>query len=87
MTQPLNLDPIQAAITDYEQHPDIGFACCTAHPAADAATALLAEVRRLRAELARRVQCNDCGAVGEVFSGGDGRAYLNLSGEIGFASA
>lgn len=44
-------DEIETAINDFQQHPDIGFACCSAHPAADAATALLAEVRRLRAEL------------------------------------
>ena len=40
-------DEYEAAITAYQQHPDIGFACCSAHPAADAAAALLAEVRRL----------------------------------------
>lgn len=43
------LDEIETAITAYQQHPAIGFACCSAHPAADAAAALLAEVRRLRA--------------------------------------
>lgn len=45
--------------------------------------ALLAEARRLRAELARHVQCNDCGAVGEVYTGTDGLAYLDPSGQIG----
>ncbi|MEU1071873.1 MULTISPECIES: hypothetical protein [unclassified Streptomyces] len=45
-------------------------------------SALAAEIRRLRAELARRVQCNDCGAVGEVFIGDDGLAYLDPSGQI-----
>lgn len=40
-------DEIDAAITAYQQHPPIGFACCSAHPAADAATALIAEIRRL----------------------------------------
>ncbi|PAZ15626.1 hypothetical protein CLM62_12585 [Streptomyces sp. SA15] len=49
--------------------------------------ALLDEVRRLRAELARRVQCNDCGAVGEIFTGDDGHAYLDPSGQIGHRSA
>ena len=49
--------------------------------------ALLAEVRRLRAELARRVQCNDCGAVGPVFTGDDGLAYLDPSGQIGHPAA
>jgi hypothetical protein len=44
--------------------------------------ALLDEINRLRAELARRVQCNDCGAVGEVFTADDGRAYLDPSGQI-----
>ncbi|MFF4489469.1 hypothetical protein ACFY0F_23720 [Streptomyces sp. NPDC001544] len=42
----------EAAVTAYQQHVPTGFACCSAHPAADAAAALLAEVRRLRAELA-----------------------------------
>lgn len=51
------------------------------------ATALIEENRRLRAELARRVQCNDCGAVGEVFTGVDGLAYLDPSGQIGHHSA
>ncbi|MYS16596.1 hypothetical protein [Streptomyces sp. SID4982] len=53
----------------------------TAHAREDVRT-LLAEVRRLRAELARRVQCNDCGAIGEVFTADDGRAYLDPSGQI-----
>ena len=44
---------------------------------------LVAEVRRLRAELARRVQCNDCGAVGDVFTADDGLAYLDPTGQIG----
>lgn len=46
------LDEIAKAVADYQQHPDIGFACCSAHPAADAGAALLAEVRRQRTELA-----------------------------------
>jgi hypothetical protein len=49
--------------------------------------AMAAEIRRLRAELARRVQCNDCGAVGEVFTGIDGLAYLDPSGQIGHQPA
>ena len=53
----------------------------------NAALPLIAEVRRLRAELARRVQCNDCGAVGEVFTGDDGLAYLDPSGQIGHPAA
>lgn len=52
-----------------------------ARPAAgEDVPALLAEVRRLQTELSRRVQCGDCGAVGEVFTGADGRAYLDPSG-------
>ncbi|MFL4904867.1 hypothetical protein ACJ6WF_17170 [Streptomyces sp. MMS24-I2-30] len=43
-------------------------------------------VRENRAELGPRVQCNDCGAVGEVFTGDDGRAYLDPSGQIGHAT-
>lgn len=42
------IDEIDAAIAAYQQHPEIGFACCSAHPAADAAAALLTETRRLR---------------------------------------
>ncbi|MGW8703293.1 hypothetical protein ACWGOK_41380, partial [Streptomyces eurythermus] len=55
MTQPLTdqqLNDYETAITSYQQHSDLGFACCSAHPAADAAAVLFAEVRRLRAELA-----------------------------------
>ncbi|MGW5711630.1 hypothetical protein [Streptomyces olivaceus] len=44
---------------------------------------LLAEIRRLQTELNRRVQCGDCGAVGEVTTGEDGRRYLYPSGQIG----
>lgn len=57
-----------------------------AHARADVPM-LLAEVRRLRAELARRVQCNDCGAVGPVFTGDDGLAYLDPTGQIGHPAA
>jgi alpha-beta hydrolase superfamily lysophospholipase len=46
------LDEYEAAIAAYQQHPDLGFACCSAHPAADAAAAMASELRRLRAELA-----------------------------------
>ncbi|WP_318201093.1 hypothetical protein [Streptomyces sp. SCL15-4] len=49
--------------------------------------AMAAEIRRLRAELARRVQCNDCGAVGEIFTATDGLAYLEPSGQIGHQRA
>lgn len=45
------LDAYETAIAAYQQHPDVGFACCSAHPAADAAAVLLDEIRRLRAEL------------------------------------
>ena len=45
------LNDIETVIDAYQQHPDLGFACCSAHPAADAATALLAEVHRLRARV------------------------------------
>lgn len=46
------LDEIDEAIATYRQHPPIGFACCSAHPAADAATTLAAEVRQLRDRVA-----------------------------------
>lgn len=46
------LADIDEKITAYQQHAPTGFACCSAHPVADAAPALLAEVRQLRAELA-----------------------------------
>ncbi|MFD5002180.1 hypothetical protein ACFWMV_04660 [Streptomyces mutabilis] len=35
------------------------------------------------AESTRRVQCGDCGAVGDVAAGEDGRRYLYPSGQIG----
>ncbi|WP_199572692.1 hypothetical protein [Streptomyces murinus] len=47
----LDLDAIDATIATYRQHPDLGFACCSAHPAADAAEKLVAENRRLRARV------------------------------------
>jgi hypothetical protein len=53
------LDEYEAAIAAYQQHPDIGFACCSAHPAADAAAALVAEVRRLRPALDEMTHCRD----------------------------
>lgn len=49
--------------------------------------ALVAEVRRLREQLAAAVQCNDCGAVGPVFTGDDGLAYLDPTGQIGHPAA
>ncbi|MFJ9114458.1 hypothetical protein ACIRJO_02800 [Streptomyces sp. NPDC102394] len=42
---------IRYAVAAYLNHPDTGFACCSAHPAADGARELLAEVDRLRREL------------------------------------
>lgn len=42
----------ETAIAAYQHHPPIGFACCSAHPAADAAAVLLDENRRLRAQAA-----------------------------------
>ena len=42
----------EAAIAAYHRHPQIGFACRSAHPAAVAAGALAAEVRRLNARVA-----------------------------------
>jgi len=44
---PQQCDDIDAAIAAYRQHPDIGFACCSAHPVADHVPALLATVRHL----------------------------------------
>ena len=55
----LDLDAIQARLDTYQQHANHGFACCSAHPVANAATALLAEVRRLRDELAETKAAND----------------------------
>lgn len=46
------LTDIEAAIVAYQRHAPTGFACCTAHPVADAGAALLAEVRRLQARVA-----------------------------------
>ncbi|MEU2924162.1 hypothetical protein ABZ636_03745 [Streptomyces sp. NPDC007251] len=85
--EPIDNDPSHKEWTveqDRQQiHADAAF---IAHAPEDIA-ALLAEVHRLRAELARRVQCNDCGAVGEVFTGTDGLAYLDPSGQIGHRAA
>jgi hypothetical protein len=46
------LDEYEAAIAAYQQHAPTGFACCSAHPVADAGAALVAEVRRLHDALA-----------------------------------
>ncbi|MEU2566587.1 hypothetical protein [Streptomyces althioticus] len=51
--QPLTdqqLTDIDGHLAAYRQHGPTGFACCSAHPVADAAPELLAEVRRLRTE-------------------------------------
>lgn len=50
------LADIDAAIAAYQRHAPTGFACCTAHPVADAGAGLLAEVRRLQGELDRRTE-------------------------------
>jgi hypothetical protein len=58
MTQPTaslalteqQLADIAAKIATYRQHAPTGFACCTAHPVADAGAALLAEVHRLKGQ-------------------------------------
>lgn len=49
---PVQLDDqrLAEALAAYEGHPDLGFACCTAHAVADHVPALLAEVQRLKAE-------------------------------------
>lgn len=55
MTGPLTPEreqEIRAAVAHYAEHPAIGFPCCSAHGPADAAAELLAEVDRLRDELA-----------------------------------
>jgi hypothetical protein len=52
-SQPLTdeqLNAIETAIAAYETHPELGFACCSAHAVADHGRALVAEVRRLRAQ-------------------------------------
>ncbi|MFF3730441.1 hypothetical protein ACFYXM_09010 [Streptomyces sp. NPDC002476] len=43
---------IREAAHTYNEHPTLGFACCSAHDAADAVPELLAEVDRLRKEVA-----------------------------------
>ena len=51
MTDQIDLDAIEARVAAYQQHRNFGFACCSAHPVAEAAAALVAEVRRLRARV------------------------------------
>jgi hypothetical protein len=56
--QPLTADQlaeIQVDVAAYEQHPKIGFACCSAHRPADHVPAIRAEVDRLRAEITAAV--------------------------------
>lgn len=51
---------IRYAVAAYaEGHPDVGFACCSAHPAADGARELLDEIDRLRDELAETKALHD----------------------------
>lgn len=50
------LTDIDDQLAAYRQHAPTGFACCSAHPVADAVPALLAEVRRLQAELAKSAE-------------------------------
>ncbi|MEU9333177.1 hypothetical protein AB0D49_08425 [Streptomyces sp. NPDC048290] len=62
MTAPLTeqqLAAAETALATYQQHPPTGFACCSAHAVADHAPALLAEVRRLHAELADATEQRD----------------------------
>lgn len=53
------LDAAEAAVAAYKQHANLGFSCCSAHPAANKAAALVAEVRRLRDELAEERAAHD----------------------------
>ncbi|QKW31458.1 hypothetical protein HUT11_35435 (plasmid) [Streptomyces seoulensis] len=46
---------IAAAVAAYAAHPDLGFACCSAHPVADAVPALLAELAAVRAEITTEI--------------------------------
>lgn len=43
---------IAAAVSAYQAHPNVGFACCSAHPAADAAPELMTELAAVRARVA-----------------------------------
>lgn len=47
--QPLDDQRLAEALAAYEGHPELGFACCSAHAVADHVPALLAEVQRLKA--------------------------------------
>lgn len=44
------LAAVQTAIDTYRRHPSTGFACCTAHPVADAGAMLLEEINRLKGQ-------------------------------------
>lgn len=81
--EPLDNDPAHKAWSAEEDWAQVQADAEFAAHARDDVPALLAEVRRLKAELARRVQCGDCGAVGSVDIAEDGRAYLYPSGRIG----
>lgn len=50
---------IREAVATFGEHPVLGFACCSAHDAADAAPVLLAEIGRLRARLAALESAGD----------------------------
>jgi hypothetical protein len=92
MTEPLTADQLDdiatraASLHEYATLTDTPLQADADQLAGTDVPALLAEIRRLRAEATRRVQCNDCGAVGEIFTGDDGLAYLDPSGQIGHGS-
>ncbi|KIF66249.1 hypothetical protein HY68_36685 [Streptomyces sp. AcH 505] len=49
---------IRTAVAVYQDHPTIGFSCCSAHAPADAVPALLAELDRIRASRAEMTRSN-----------------------------
>ncbi|MFI9244191.1 hypothetical protein ACIGXF_16740 [Streptomyces sp. NPDC053086] len=86
--EPLDNDPTHRDWTAEEDWAQVqADAAYVAAMSPEMAKAMADEIRRLRAELARRVQCNDCGAVGEIFTATDGLAYLDPSGQIGHQRA
>ena len=71
---------IREAARTFSEHPRLGFACCSAHDAADAVPELLAEVDRLHALLAALGPAGDraavCGRIADALAEADGWAWV-----------
>ncbi|MBZ6102789.1 hypothetical protein ACH4NO_18475 [Streptomyces olivaceus] len=73
---------IAAAVAVYEGHPNIGFACCSAHGPADGTRELLAELAAVRAERDRATAAAFTAAADLVARYGAGSVEQGLCRDI-----